>query len=110
MQQALILPEILLWWALFPVMISGLWYTLNNRLRPAIPILLFSIMLTLSYSIFQGNLGMLYRQRTQIQVFLFIFIAVGLTLFQERREYKELLRQTRQRELRNRLRARQNTA
>jgi len=35
--------------------------------------------------------GTAYRQRTQIQVFLFMFIAVGWTLFQERREDKKIL-------------------
>ena len=99
MSQAMILPETLLWWTLIPVMISGFWYTLKHKLRAAIPVLLFSLMLTLSYSIFQGNVGMLYRQRTQIQVFLFIFIAVGWTLFMERRENRKILKQTQKRKL-----------
>ena len=94
LNQALVLPETFLWWSLIPVMISGLWYTLKYKLRGAIPILLFSLMLTVSYSIFQGNVGMLYRQRTQIQVFLFMFIAVGWTLIQERRENKMLILQS----------------
>lgn len=108
LNQALVLPETFLWWALIPVMLFGLWYTLKNRLRPAMPILLFTLMLTISYSIFQGNVGMLYRQRTQIQVFLFIFVAVGITIFLERRENKRALNQAKERALRNRLRAGQN--
>lgn len=91
-RQAITLPEVLLWWALIPLMVFGIWYTLKNRLREAIPILLFTLMLSLVYSIFQGNVGTAYRQRTQIQVFLFIFAAVGWTLFQENRENKKLLR------------------
>jgi hypothetical protein len=59
---------------------------------------LFSLMLTLAYSVFQGNVGTAYRQRTQIQVFLFIFIAVGWQLFRERQEDKKILR--RQRDMR----------
>ena len=51
--------------------------------------LFFSLMLTLAYSIFQGNVGTAYRQRTQIQVFLFIFIAVGWELWKERREDRQ---------------------
>lgn len=103
LNQVLVLPETFLWWALIPIMISGLWYTLKNKLRAAIPVLVFSLMLMLSYSIFQGNVGMLYRQRTQIQVFLFIFIAVGWTLIQERRENKKLLRQAKEQQLKRRL-------
>lgn len=91
-RQAITLPEVLLWWSLIPLIVFGIWYTLKNRLREAIPILLFALMLSLVYSIFQGNVGTAYRQRTQIQVFLFIFVAVGWTLFQERRENKRLLR------------------
>jgi hypothetical protein len=103
--QTLVLPEILVWWALLPIMIIGLWYTLKNRLRGAMPILLFSLMLTISYSIFQGNVGMIYRQRTQIQVFLFIFIAVGWTIIQERRENRKIPRQAKQQRLMQRLQA-----
>ena len=91
-RQAIPLPEVLLWWALIPVMISGLIYAFKNKLRKAAPILIFSIMLTLSYSIFQGNVGTAYRQRTQIQVFLFMFIAVGWVLYKEKRENKQLVR------------------
>lgn len=97
LNQALVLPETFLWWALIPVMLSGLWYTLKHKLRGAIPILIFSLMLTLSYSIFQGNVGMLYRQRTQIQVFLFMFIAVGWILRKERSENRKLLSNSRRR-------------
>ena len=90
-RQAITLPEVLLWWASIPFLISGLWYTIKNRLRSSIPILVFSLMLTLAYSLFQGNVGTAYRQRTQIQVFLFIFIAVGWTLWRERSENKYLM-------------------
>lgn len=91
-RQAITLPEVLVWWAFFPFMISGLWFTIKNRLRNAISILIFTLLLTIAYSIFQGNVGTAYRQRAQIQVFLFIFIAVGWTLQKERRENREMMR------------------
>lgn len=105
LNQALVLPETFLWWALIPIMLSGLWYTLRHKLRGAIPILTFSLMLTISYSIFQGNVGMLYRQRTQIQVFLFIFIAVGWALIKERRENQQMLRQIQNEQFKRKLQA-----
>jgi activator of 2-hydroxyglutaryl-CoA dehydratase len=46
-------------------------------------------MLTLAYSIFQGNVGTAYRQRSQILVFYFIFVAVGAILLKERQEERE---------------------
>ena len=85
-RQAITLPEVLAWWAMIPLLISGLIFSFRHRLRSAFPILIFSLLLTLSYSIFQGNVGTAYRQRTQIQVFLFIFIAVGWELWREKRE------------------------
>lgn len=102
--QLMVLPETLVWWALIPIMISGLIYTIRHKFRAAIPVILFSLMLTLSYSIFQGNVGMLYRQRIQIQVFLFMFVAVGWTLIAERRENKKLMIRARNAELEKRLR------
>lgn len=89
-RQAITLPEVLLWWAMMPLLAAGLWYALRQRLRNSVPVLVFSLMLTLAYSIFQGNVGTAYRQRTQIQVFLFIFIAVGITIYLEKREDKKL--------------------
>jgi hypothetical protein len=69
-----------------PFLFAGLVYTVKNHFRTAMPVLLFALMLTLGYSIFQGNVGTAYRQRTQIQVFLFIFIAVGWVLRKEKKE------------------------
>jgi hypothetical protein len=98
LRQSITLPEVLIWWAMIPFMVWGIWWSVKNKLKAAFPILLFSLMLTLAYSVFQGNVGTAYRQRTQIQVFLFIFIAVGWQLFRERQEDKKLIR--RQREMR----------
>ena len=91
-RQLVTLPEVLLWWASIPFMLNGLLYTIRHKLRKAIPIIIFSLMLTLAYSIFSGNVGTAYRQRTQIQVFLFMFIAVGWTLRAEKQENRRLMR------------------
>jgi hypothetical protein len=106
MRQAISIPEVLFWWASIPLMLIGLWYTIKNRLRTAFPIVLFSLMLTLAYSIFQSNVGTAYRQRTQIQVFLFMFTAVGWTLHREKKENQRLLRSEKQRRLEQDLRGR----
>ncbi|HVQ55694.1 MAG TPA: hypothetical protein VMS29_02970, partial [Pyrinomonadaceae bacterium] len=91
LRQAIALPEVLLWWLMMPLLITGIIYTVRHRLREAFPVLIFSLMLTLAYSIFQGNVGTAYRQRTQIQVFLFMFIAVGWVLRKERKEDERLM-------------------
>ena len=105
LRQAITIPEVLLWWAMMPLLISGMIYAIKKRLRNAFPILIFSLMLTIAYSIFLGNVGTAYRQRTQIQVFLFILVGVGWTIFQERRENTKLLRAAAQRRVDTRLRA-----
>jgi Dolichyl-phosphate-mannose-protein mannosyltransferase len=94
-RSAITLPEVILWWSLMPFLVAGLWYTLKYRFRSSIAILLFTVMLTIAYSIFQGNVGTAYRQRTQIQVFLFIFIAVGWTLRKENEENRKLRKRLR---------------
>ena len=99
LRQLITLPEVLAWWAMIPLMISGIWYAVKYKLRSAFPILIFSLLLTLAYSIFQGNVGTAYRQRTQIQVFLFIFIGVGWTIYKERREDKKLARRVQDRHI-----------
>ncbi|HKS27256.1 MAG TPA: hypothetical protein VJS44_05525 [Pyrinomonadaceae bacterium] len=91
LRQSLTLPEMLVWWVSVPFLVLGLWFTIKFRLRQALPILMFSLMLTISYSIFQGNVGTAYRQRSQLLVFYFIFVAVGFVLMQEVREEKKRL-------------------
>ena len=106
LRQSITLPDVLLWWATMPFLIYGLWYSLKNKLRACLPILLFTFMLTVSYSIFQGNVGTAYRQRTQIQVFLFMFIAVGWGLLRERMEDNKTVELNRKREMAAKLQAR----
>jgi dolichyl-phosphate-mannose-protein mannosyltransferase len=88
LRQSLTLPEMVVWWAAFPLLILGAWFSLRYRLRQMAPILIFTSMLTLAYSVFQGNVGTAYRQRGQILVFYFIFVAVGSVLVKEKRDQR----------------------
>lgn len=89
LRQTITLPEMIIWWASFPMLILGLWFAIRYRLRMISPILIFTVMLTLSYSVFQGNVGTAYRQRAQLLVFYFIFVAVGFVLLKEKREERK---------------------
>jgi hypothetical protein len=89
LRQSITLPEMLFWWGSFPLLVLGGWFTLKYRLRQALAIILFTTMLTLAYSIFQGNVGTAYRQRSQLLIFYFIFVAVGYVLLKERKEERE---------------------
>lgn len=92
LRQTITLPEMLIWWASFPLLMLGLYFTIKYRLRRALPMLIFTTMLTLAYSVFQGNIGTAYRQRAQVLVFYFIFVAVGFVLIKERRDEKKRLK------------------
>jgi 4-amino-4-deoxy-L-arabinose transferase-like glycosyltransferase len=77
-RQLLTVPETLVWYALWPALLRGLLLTVRRRFRSALPILVFAASLTLAYAVFQGNVGTAYRQRTQVTMFYFIFMAAGL--------------------------------
>jgi hypothetical protein len=86
LRQAITLPEMVVWWLSIPLLVLGAWFTIKHRLREIAPIIIFTSLLTLTYSIMQGNVGTAYRQRAQLLVFYFVFVAVGFVLVKERRE------------------------
>lgn len=102
LRQSIALPEMLIWWAAFPLLVLGWWYAVKHRLRQVAPIVLFTTMLTLAYAVFQGNVGTAYRQRSQLLVFYFIFVAVGAVIVKERQEDKRRLLELEKQELRER--------
>ena len=85
MRQLLTLPETLVWYALMPAFARGLVYSIRHRLRDVLPILVFTVTLTLAYALMQGNVGTAYRQRTQVTMFFFVFMGVGIVERQRRR-------------------------
>jgi hypothetical protein len=88
LRQMLTLPEMLIWWLAIPLLVLGAWFTIKHRIREIAPIVIFTSLLTLTYSIMQGNVGTAYRQRAQLLVFYFIFVAVGFVLLKEKRAAK----------------------
>jgi hypothetical protein len=98
------LPEMLVWWTSLPLLALGLWFAIKYKLREVAPILIFTTLLTLTYSIFQGNVGTAYRQRAQLLIFYFVFVAVGFVLVREKRELAARRRAKEREESRGRLR------
>lgn len=90
LRQLMTLPEVLVWWTMIPFMIYGIWYAMRNKLRASIAVVVLTLLLTVSYSVFQGNVGTAYRMRSQMQIFYFIFVAVGWVLWKEKRENQQL--------------------
>jgi hypothetical protein len=77
-RQALVVPETLVWYALMPAFVRGAMYGLTRHFRAVLPIVVFAISLTCAYALMQGNVGTAYRQRTQVTMFFFVFMAVGI--------------------------------
>jgi hypothetical protein len=77
LRQALALPDILMWYALVPFLVMGI-ASAGRRLRQTMPIFVFTMALTVAYGAFLGNVGTAYRQRTQIMMFYFLFVADGI--------------------------------
>ena len=90
LRQSITLPEMVIWWLSFPLLVLGIWYSVRYRLRQIAPILIFTTMLSIAYSVFQGNVGTAYRQRAQLLVFYFIFVAVGFILLIEKKENRDV--------------------
>lgn len=93
-RQAIALPEGLYWWLLFPAFLRGLWVALRHRLPESWIILVFSTLLTVVYSLAQGNVGTAYRQRSQVLIFYFILVALG-SVWRRRRLARPVADQTR---------------
>ena len=90
LRQLITLPELLAWWLLVPVMLRGYWFAFRHRLRESFPITVFTVGLTLSYALYQSNVGTAYRQRAQLFVFFFVFISIGLELSRVAKERQRL--------------------
>jgi len=83
----LTLPEILLWYFLFFKAIGGIHFTIRNKFRESAIILIFLVLLTTTYSLVLGNIGVAYRFRAQALPFFLILAAVGIV---ERKDGKEI--------------------
>ena len=86
------MPETLVWYALMPAFLRGVVFAVKRKLRAVLPILVFAVSLTGAYALMQGNVGTAYRQRTQITMFFFIFMGVGLA--ERRRQRGPVLKST----------------
>jgi len=102
-RQMITLPEMVIWWASLPLLALGLWFAVKHRIREVAPILIFTTLLTITYSILMGNVGTAYRQRAQLLIFYFIFVGLGFVLVKEKREEQSRKRTAKKDEARQKL-------
>ena len=88
LRQLITLPELLIWWAMVPMLVKGYGFAIKRRLKESFAICIFTVGLTLSYALYQSNVGTAYRHRAQLYVFFIIFISIGSELRREARQRK----------------------
>ncbi len=80
------LPEMLIWYALFPLVVLGGVHLLRRKFTEVFPLVTFVILTASIYALVEGNAGTAYRHRAQLMVFLLILGSVGLQLWEEKRK------------------------
>lgn len=101
--QAMTLPETLMWYALLPLGLWGVWLVARHDFRTFTVPLAVLILVTFAYAMVQANVGTAYRHRAQILPIVFIFCAIGIRDWQaireaRRRQEATLARRSRQRQ------------
>jgi len=80
LRQLITLPELLVWWAMMPLVVKGYWFALRHRVRESFTVLLFTVSLVCAYALYQSNAGTAYRHRAQLYPFFFVLIGIGMQL------------------------------
>ena len=73
-RQNLVLPEMIFWLFLYPVILLGMKRGLNLNFQGSTLLITITIIMTCYYGLFIGNVGTAYRMRSQIWLFWVIFV------------------------------------
>lgn len=90
MQDYLFGLEMILWYALIPFILFGLYFFVRNK--KTMPLWVFALSLSLFYSIFAGNVGTIVRWRMPIFAILLIPAGIGISKVIEYLEKKQWLK------------------
>jgi hypothetical protein len=71
------IPEVLIWYVCIPFVVAGAAFALRRRRRVSIQPLTGAILVTLLYSLVEGNVGIIFRHRAQALALLLPFAAIG---------------------------------
>lgn len=77
-RQLVVLPDVLVWWALLPSMWRGLRSACRRIGRAVLLFVLPAVMTTALLSLVVGNLGTVVRERVQVAIILVPLLALGL--------------------------------
>ena len=76
-RQGLAIPEVLIWYVCIPFVVSGAAFALRRRRKLALVPLTAGLLVTLLYSLVEGNVGIIFRHRAQALALLLPFAAIG---------------------------------
>ncbi|RMH15286.1 MAG: hypothetical protein D6701_10195 [Gemmatimonadetes bacterium] len=76
--QTATMPEVLLWYLLFPLFLIGVRLALTRGDRASLLVVAVLISILVPYALVESNFGTAYRHRAQILPLFFLFTAVGI--------------------------------
>ncbi len=85
-RQALALPDMLLWYACFPLVLMGIGHVIRRRRVAALVPLLAGVSISMLYGLVEGNVGIIVRHRAQVLVLFLPFAALAATRILRARE------------------------
>jgi hypothetical protein len=77
-RQLMVLPDVLIWWALLPSLLRGLMVGKRRLGRRSFVVLLPAALVAGALALLLGNFGTVVRERLQVEVLLVPFLAAGL--------------------------------
>ena len=83
-RQVFAIPEMVVWYACIPFVVVGAVYAVRRRLRQALAPLAAGLLITILYSLVEGNVGIIFRHRSQALVLLLPFAAAGWVRWRSR--------------------------
>lgn len=76
--QSVTMPEVLVWYALIPFTIRGIYLGLRKDPRSFMVVFAVLVTVTVAYALVQGNVGTAFRHRAQVLPLFFIFSSIGI--------------------------------
>lgn len=83
-RQALAVPDVLLWYVCMPLVVIGIVYALRRRRRAALVPVMAAVLITILHSLWEGNVGIIFRHRAHVLVLFLPFVGVAVVRLKQR--------------------------
>jgi len=77
LSQIFAVPEILAWYLFLPFSVRGIYLAIKNRSKDSYLLIATIIIFAIFLTIYEGNIGTLYRHKAIVTMLVFIFIGAG---------------------------------